>query len=47
MLQVTTTFKETPRTDNENKEIGDLALRGLLLLADWTSVVTELVCIPD
>uniref|UniRef100_T1IPJ0 Cytoplasmic FMR1-interacting protein n=1 Tax=Strigamia maritima TaxID=126957 RepID=T1IPJ0_STRMM len=40
--EVTTTFKETPRTDSENKEIGDIALRGLQLLADWTSVVTEL-----
>ena len=40
--EVTTTYKETPRTDHENKALTDLALRGLHLLSDWTSVVTEL-----
>ena len=39
---VTTTFKETPRTDQENKNLLDLSLRGLQLLSEWTSVVTEL-----
>ena len=40
--EVTTTFKETPRTDAENKTLLDLSLRGLQLLSEWTSVVTEL-----
>ena len=40
--EVTTTFKETPRTDNENRTLLDLSLRGLQLLSEWTSVVTEL-----
>ena len=40
--EVTTTFKETPRTDAENRELVDLALRGLQLLSQWTSVVSEL-----
>ena len=40
--EVTTTYKETPRTDAENKSLTDLALRGLHLLSDWTCVVTEL-----
>lgn len=39
--EVTTTYKET-RTDAENKETADLALRGLQLLSQWSSVVTEL-----
>ncbi|KDR09197.1 cytoplasmic FMR1-interacting protein isoform X1 [Zootermopsis nevadensis] len=39
--EVTTTYKET-RSDAENKETADLALRGLQLLSEWTSVVTEL-----
>lgn len=39
--EVTTTYKES-RTDLENKETADLALRGLQLLSEWTSVVTEL-----
>lgn len=41
--EVTTTFKETPRTDAENKDLCDLALRGLQLLSDWTTHITELV----
>lgn len=40
--EVTTTYKETPRTDSENKALAELALRGLHLLSGWTSVVTEL-----
>ncbi|XP_040569024.1 cytoplasmic FMR1-interacting protein [Lepeophtheirus salmonis] len=40
--EVTTTYKETPRSDPENKALTDLALRGLQLLSEWTSVVTEL-----
>ncbi len=41
LYQVTTTYKET-RTDAENKDTTDLALRGLQLLSEWTGVVTEL-----
>lgn len=37
-----TTYKETARTDEENADISILALRGLQLLSEWTSVVTEL-----
>ncbi|XP_067136856.1 cytoplasmic FMR1-interacting protein isoform X5 [Centruroides vittatus] len=40
--QVTTTVKETPRSDEENKELTELALRGLQLLSDWSTHVTEL-----
>lgn len=40
--EVTTTFKETPRTDSENRTLLDLSLRGLQLLSEWTSVITEL-----
>ena len=40
--EVTTTYKETPRTDPENKSLSNLAFRGLQLLSQWTSVVTEL-----
>ena len=40
--EVTTTYKETPRTDPENRALSNLALRGLQLLSQWTSVVTEL-----
>lgn len=39
--EVTTTYKES-RSDAENKDTADLALRGLQLLSEWTSVVTEL-----
>ncbi|KAK7874487.1 hypothetical protein R5R35_001571 [Gryllus longicercus] len=39
--EVTTTYKET-RSDVENRETAELALRGLQLLSEWTSVVTEL-----
>ncbi|KAF8791362.1 Cytoplasmic FMR1-interacting protein like [Argiope bruennichi] len=40
--EVTTTVKETPRTDVENKELTELCLRGLQLLCDWSTHVTEL-----
>jgi len=40
--EVTTTYKETPRTDAENKGLLKLALRGLQLLSEWTCIVTEL-----
>lgn len=39
--EVTTTYKESG-SDMENRETADLALRGLQLLSQWTSVVTEL-----
>ena len=32
--EVTTTYKETPRTDQENKSLLRLALRGILNLSD-------------
>ncbi len=40
--EVTTTYKETPRSDAENKALSDLAFRGLQLLSEWTSIVMEL-----
>lgn len=40
--EVTTTTKEAPRNDAENKHFLNLALKGLQLLADWTTKVTEL-----
>lgn len=39
--EVTTTYKECG-SDPENKDTAELALRGLQLLSEWTSVVTEL-----
>lgn len=39
--EVTTTYKECG-SDSENRETAELALRGLQLLSQWTSVVTEL-----
>lgn len=39
--EVTTTVKDNP-TDAENRATSDLALRGLQLLSEWSSVVTEL-----
>lgn len=38
---MTTTYKEC-RSDIENRDTAELALRGLQLLSQWTSVVTEL-----
>ena len=40
--EVTTTYKETPRSDAENKSLSDLSFRGLQLLSEWTSLVNEL-----
>ncbi|XP_067662939.1 cytoplasmic FMR1-interacting protein-like [Haliotis asinina] len=37
-----TTTRESPRNDTENKELTDLALRGLQLLSAWTQQVMEL-----
>ncbi|XP_045489000.1 cytoplasmic FMR1-interacting protein [Pieris rapae] len=39
--EVTTTFKEAG-SDNENKAVTELCLRGLQLLSSWCSVLTEL-----
>lgn len=39
--EVTTTYKESG-SDDENRETAELALRGLQLLSEWTTVVTEL-----
>lgn len=39
--EVTTTYKDTA-SDEENRATSDLALRGLQLLSEWTTVVTEL-----
>lgn len=38
---VTTTQRDQPRTDAENKALYDLALRGLCLLSKWSSHVME------
>lgn len=40
--EATTIIKTTPRTDNENKELLNLALLGLRLLSDITCHITEL-----
>ena len=40
--EVTTTVKEAPRSDGENKQLLCLALRGLQLLSEWTSHIMEL-----
>ncbi|CAL8114581.1 unnamed protein product [Orchesella dallaii] len=40
--EVTTTSKDSPQSDPENVEISELALKGLQLLSEWTSVVSEL-----
>lgn len=40
--EVMTTYKDAPRNDDENKHVCGLALTGLKLLCDWTSIVTEL-----
>ncbi|KAK6173555.1 hypothetical protein SNE40_016982 [Patella caerulea] len=37
-----TSMRDQPRTDKENKELSDLALRGLQLLSAWTQQVMEL-----
>ncbi|KAK4336866.1 hypothetical protein RND71_044022 [Anisodus tanguticus] len=40
--EVSTTIIDKPRSDSENKQLLNLALKGLQLLADWTTKVTEL-----
>ncbi|XP_052793301.1 cytoplasmic FMR1-interacting protein-like isoform X3 [Mya arenaria] len=40
--QAITTTRESPRTDAENKDLYELALRGLQLLSAWTQQVMEL-----
>ncbi len=35
--------KDGPRSDKENRELTELGLRGLQLLASWTSDVVETV----
>ena len=42
-LQAITTTRESPKSDAENKDLCDLALRGLHLLSAWTQQVMELV----
>ncbi len=41
--EVITTQRETPRTDDENRELCDLALRGLQIISQWNVKVMELV----
>ena len=41
-VQVITTQREHPRRDAENKELCDLALRGLQLLSSWNARIMEL-----
>ena len=40
-----TTQREQARTDAENKDLTDLALKGLQLLSSWNTCIMELVCI--
>ncbi|XP_076441680.1 cytoplasmic FMR1-interacting protein 2-like [Babylonia areolata] len=40
--KLTTTTREKPGTDQENRELSQLALRGLQLLSAWTQQVKEL-----
>lgn len=40
--EATTTTREVPRNDEENRELTELALRGLQLLSAWTQQVMEL-----
>ena len=35
--------REHPRTDEENRQLCDLALRGLQLISSWNARVMELV----
>ena len=46
-VKVITTQREAPRTDDENRELCDLALRGLQLLSSWNVRVMELVRIKN
>ena len=43
LLQVITTQRELTRTDEENRALMDLALRGLQLLSSWNVRIMELV----
>ena len=43
--EATTTTREVPRNDAENRELTELALRGLQLLSAWTQQVMELVSV--
>ena len=43
--EATTTTRELPRNDAENRELTELALRGLQLLSAWTQQVMELVSV--
>ena len=47
LQEVTTAQKDTGRTEEENKVLYEIALRGLRLLSRWTSLVTELVRTSD
>ncbi|XP_033631530.1 cytoplasmic FMR1-interacting protein 1-like isoform X1 [Asterias rubens] len=40
--EMTTAMKNTGRSEAENKQLYNLALKGLCLLSKWTSLVTEL-----
>ncbi|KAK3732632.1 hypothetical protein RRG08_057326 [Elysia crispata] len=40
--EANTTMRETPRSDQENRQLTDLALKGLRLLSRWTQQVMEL-----
>jgi hypothetical protein len=44
-MAVCDTTHDTPRSDAENREIAELALRGVQLLCAWTSDVVEMVCV--
>ena len=41
--EATTTMRDGPRGDEENRELTELALRGLQLLSTWSQQVMELV----
>jgi len=45
--QVITTQRELTRTDEENRALTDLALRGLQLLSSWNVRIMELVICTD
>ena len=42
VVQVITTQREQPRTDGENRELSDLALRGIQLVSSWNARIMEL-----
>jgi len=41
--EITTTARDTPASDKENRLLRDLAIRGLKHISSWNSTVTELV----